>query len=560
MLQQMKQRFNALIVSLILVFACFSFSSLKAEIHASVYVPLEDPVYDFIEQCISRDILPVWSVTAKPVSRRTIGRLLMKTASHFHELDDQILKADLNYYLRQFAEDIKSDKGSADDKLGVRTLRSAKYSPQWALDKPHWHAVSFSKKQFRFTFDPLIDAAFDMGEDTEIFRRSHGIQFRGAFRDRIGFYFRFRDHVERGNGPYKKRDQLLVDRWGYVGPLLGGNETYYDITDAYLTFGFSGMEFLLGKDKVAWGSSDTDGLLLSGSAPSYSQFRLKTELFEKVRFTYVIGSLHAWEAPVDTLYKTDNDWTRIRRAEKWLAAHRLEYMPWNWLVLAVNESVIWGDRGLDFSYLNPLNLYYSAEHDGGDQDNVLWSGDLTLRIRGYGLLYGELLIDDLSLSTLGEGNPGNKLGIIAGGKLLQTGVDGLTSGIEYIRLEPYVYTHFFAVNRYTTWTSKLGANIAANSDRLRWWMRYRPLRNLEFNTKVDLSRSGSVGSDPDDSIERDHSGTVYFLDGNPQSWVNTDISLMWEPMTKFTIRTGWIDGDRRSIVRNRFYIEAGYRL
>ncbi|MDP8237465.1 MAG: capsule assembly Wzi family protein [Candidatus Hatepunaea meridiana] len=544
---------------LVFIIALFFSASLYAVDRASAYVPVEDPVYEFIEQCVAKGILPVWSINTRPVSRVKIAKLLGKVVTFYPHLDDKILEADLDYYLREFAYDFRTASDTVNTR--ARRLRLVRYKPEIALNNPHWHVTAFEMEQFRFIFDPLIWFRYDTGSDESIFRRATGIQFRGDYKSKIGFYFRFVDNVERGNGPYFDRKGLLEDRFGYVGPLLGGDETYYDMTEAYLTVSLAGVEMVFGKDRVAWGHSRDSGLLLSGLSPSFNQFRLKSELFNRVRFSYLIGYLNAFEIPTETSYQTENGWSRIDKPQKWIASHRLEYTPWDFLVLAINESVIWGERGIDLSYLNPINFYFSAEHDGGDYDNVLMSGDITVRISKSILLYSELLIDDMKLATLGRGDPGNKFGYLFGAKLLNTGVNGLSTGIEYTRLDPYVYTHFFPVNRYTTWTSSLGSNIGANSDRLRLWAAYRPVRQLRFDVQIDHNRKGDVGADPTDSVKRnrDLGEKVYFLDDNSENWISTEASVEWELLTSFFLCAGWINGDKRSTAPDGFYLETGYR-
>jgi len=541
-----------------------STASLQAAENASAYVPVGDPVYGFIERCISRELLPIWSINTRPVSRLTVGRLLKRAAIHYPRVKDQIWRADLVYYLREFAEvgqvsvpvPTESEKSKT-----TREIRMAGYNPMEALKRPHWHAAAFRTDRFSFVFDPLIWFRSDVGRDKSIFRRATGIQFRGDYNGRIGFYFRFVDHVERGNGPYDRdgRKKLLDDRYGYVGPLQGGSVVYYDLTEAYLTANLSGVELVFGKDRAAWGASRDGGLLLSGLSPSFNQFRLSTELFDKVRFSYLLGYLHAYDTPAYILYQTDHGWMRIARPDKWIVAHRVEYMPWESLVIAVNESVIWGDRGLDFAYMNPLNFYYSAEHDGGDHDNALMSGDIMYRFGGTALVYCELLIDDMKVSKLGSGDPSNKFGFLFGCKLLDMGLDGLRCGFEYMSINPYVYSHFFPVNRYSTWTSSLGSDIDPNSDRFRLWVNYHPIRSLGFDLKVDQNRSGETGSNLAVPLPPEFTGEIHFLDGNPDSWITIETAVKWEPLTSVFLRAGWINQDKRSIVPDRFYLELGYR-
>ena len=523
----------------------------------SAAVPVGDPVYRFLDHCVARGILPIWSTGVRPVSRLEVGRMLLQVATRFPALDDRVLGADLDYYLREFTWDIER----LEPQTGTpeRVARSIHYNPGAALKTPHRHLSVLRTDNFSFIFDPIGWARVDASEKKTIFRRATGIQFRGNFSRRLGYYFRFVDHVERGNEPYSNRDKLLDDRYGYVGPLQDGNQTYYDLTEAYINVGWRWFEVTFGKDRALWGSGCDDNLLLSGWGPSFDHLRIIVEPVRRIRFTYLVGRLQATGVPVDTMYRTDKGWVRIEPAPKWLAAHRLEYSPWEPVVFGVSEAIVWGERGLDPAYLNPINFYYSAEHNGNDQDNVLMSGDFRVRIARRGMVYGELLIDDMQLTALGKGDPSNKLGVLLGGWLADTGIDGLECGLEYTRLQPFIYSHFYPVNRYSNWTSSLGSELSPNSDRVRWRVSYRPRRSLELGVTVDHTRHGSVGGELNETIPPGSNTKIQFLDGESAEWNTVGTSLKWEPKTGFILQTGWLNGDNTTFLPDRYYFSVGYR-
>ncbi len=552
----------------------------------SAAVPAGDPVYRFLDRCAARGIIPLQTTTTQPLSRIEIGRMLMQINSDRSEIEDRTIRADIDYFIKEFAWDI--DRFSEVESLSEIFVKDIKeiflsifsISQKESDLTQHWHMSATRKGKFHFIFDPLIWAEYNISEnDTNIFRRATGIQFRGSFDNWLGYYFRFIDHVERGNGPYDSRDKLLNDKYGYVGPINHKQkETYYDLTEVYLNTAWKGIDLTFGKDRVAWGASGEGGLLLSGVAPSFNQLRIAFQLTNDLRFTYLVGQMHPSDDIVgDTLYVTDRGWTRYNLVPKWLAAHRLEYSPWEPVLLSVSEAIIWGNRGLDPAYLNPLYFFYSAEHDGGDQDNVLMAGDIRIRIAQHAIVYGELLIDDLKTSTIGTGDIHNKIGLTAGGWLYRTGFDGLELGLEYQRLEPYVYSHFFPINRYTTWTSSLGSDLLPNSDRIRWQVRYRPVRSLELYYRMDINRHGRSGGDINETVQRGEPSNVNFLDGFNSEWATFKASAKWELKPGLQIEAGWINNkfiyktvlpvpagvmdvvDYERINPNRVYISIGYR-
>ncbi len=524
----------------------------------SAYVPVSDPVYGFLDNLAIRGLLPLKTCQVRPINRIDAARMLMLISRKHAELNDAVLSADLRYHIREFAEDIKRLKKSVTDDVSVRNVRFTKSHPSNEALNPNWHLLGIENDNFELTLDPVLRFRGDFNQDKTIIRRSSGVRLRGHYENFLGYYFRFIDSVERGNMPYNHRGRLLNETYGYVGPLTGGKETYYDVTEAYISMSWQRIEVVFGKDNLAWGSSRVAGLYLSDNAPSFNHFRFNIELLEKLRFTYFVGKLHPYKTPKDYLYTTTEGWDRKLLAPKWIASHRLEYAPFDWLVTGVGETVIWGERGLDMAYLNPLNFYYSAEHDGGDQDNALLWADISVRCMKRGVFYGELLIDDLKTSTIGKGDPGNKLAITAGLWATDIDIDGLSGGFEYTRIQPYVYSHFYPVNRYSNWTTSLGSDLAPNSDRFRLKVYYKPLRQLALTFIGDKIRHGDRGASLTEAIPKD-SPKVYFLDDNVTSWTRKEISVSYEALTGFLITTGMIQDDEITFIPDRNYIEFSYR-
>ncbi|MBT3231190.1 MAG: hypothetical protein HN356_00100 [Calditrichaeota bacterium] len=551
----MKKRLKyQIIVAVILAQIGFGYSN-EINLKSSSFVPVGNDIYSFLDNCASRGLIPVSATTLKPLSRIEISRYILDIYRNQHSLNDRVLHDELEYYVGEFALDIEriiERKSNADMNVDVIS----------GVNSPHWHLGSLQTEYFSFIFDPIITARWDIAEEKTVFRRATGIQFRGHVQNKIGFSFRFVDHVEKGNSPYRHRSNLLEDRWGYVGPLLGGSETYYDLTEAYLTFQTGLLEIAFGKDRLAWGPGE-EHLLIGGSAPSINHLRFRFDIGENCRLLYVIGKLTPWKTPGDSLYTNIEGWTRLIPAEKWLAAHRFEYFYQDFLTIGISEAIVWGDRGLDIAYLNPLNFLFSAEHDGGDIDNVLLSGDIELRLWDWGLGYGSLLIDDLKTSTLGEGSPGNKFGYTAGLKFYNLGISGLETSLDYTRIDPFVYSHFFPVNRFTTWTSSMGSSLKPNSDRIRWRLKYKPKRNLAINVRIDTNRHGTVGGEISETIPRDPNkwtGTAYLLDGERTSWVEVETAVAYEAYPGLVFESGIIDGNVSTTLPDRYFLGFSYRF
>jgi hypothetical protein len=526
------QRLTGIVLAFVLLFQlgirCAA-SEENSETIAGASITIGDPLNRFIERCAMEGCIPIGQTLVRPIYRADALRS-MKAISHNLEKLNPLLRADYEYFAA-------------------------------TLDYKYWHAAKRQDSGWDIVLDPVITGRIDAGKHKTILRRSIGAQFYGSGVDnRFGYYFRFVDNTERGNAPYTQRSNLLEDKWGYVGPLQGGKETYYDQTEAYLTAGWRYVDVTFGKDHVAWGPGLNDNLLLSGNSPSFDQLRLRVKPSNVLILNYLVGRLHSWPEIVDSMYQTSEGWMRFALEPKWLAAHRLDYFPREWLDLSISEAIVWGERGLDPAYLNPLNFMYSAQHDNGDRDNVMMSADFSARLWNSGKLYGSLLIDDLKTSMIGKGWAGNKLGWQFGLWWSKTGINDMDILLEYARLEPYVYSHFFPVNKYSTWNSSLGLNMPPNSDRFGTTVTYRPIRNLAFKLSLDHLRHGTLGGDIDNPIPAQGSGKVYFLSGQQTEWNKTRFSISWEPKPAVIIEAGVIAGDKFSFMPDREYLSAGYCL
>jgi hypothetical protein len=235
----------------------------------------------------------------------------------------------------------------------------------------------------------------------------------------------------------------------------------------------------LSRTRLRWGPGRHDAMLLQDGLPPLDALRAQVDL-GRVRFASVLGQLRPARLAGDTL--------DVR--ERWLAAHRLSCAPHRRLQLAFSEALVWGDRGLDLAYANPLAVLFVTQANVGDRDNALASVDASLLL-GDGLeLYGECVFDDLNLRR-GLRHYGNKLGVLAGFLWLQPlgardwDVDG-----EWSWASEYTYTHFRQENRYEHFGASLGSRIGPDADLWVLGIRRRWTRGWSARLFYELERHG----------------------------------------------------------------------
>lgn len=133
------------------------------------------------------------------------------------------------------------------------------------------------------------------------------------------------------------------------------------------------------------------------------------------------------------------------REDRNLYAHRYELnVGRNWLIGVSEQLILYNDdNAFLFTPVFPLFISKGLIYEETNNGNL--SFDVTRRFPGFGILYGEFLLDDLESpsSLIMREYAQNKWGIVAGAHL--TGdILGLPAGLiaEYSRIEPWTYGHF----------------------------------------------------------------------------------------------------------------------
>lgn len=148
-----------------------------------------------------------------------------------------------------------------------------------------------------------------------------------------------------------------------------------------------------------------------------------------------------------------------------VVAHRLEYRPWGFLGLGVQEMVVTAGRPLDWTYAIPLVPLKYTEHELGDRDNAAVGLDVEVLLAGRGRLFGELLLDDFSGWDLDFW--GAKYAYSLGAEAVDLPFSASRLQVEYAHVEPWVFTHGVRNDQMQHFGALLGSSLPANSHALR---------------------------------------------------------------------------------------------
>ncbi len=498
----------------------FTFPSL---LYAQVgTAPLYTPVYDFLERMETKGILKEVYNGTRPLSQKEIAEYLI--------------------IIRQ-----KEDKLN---NIELKQLESLEKEYQLALnleDKRKYAIYQKQNEDYNFVFDLhykrlMLYTKGDSYEQTDkIIIETRGAVIEGTLKEKVGFYCSVRDNTESGSRDYTSKDNYWNQDMAYY--VISESSIDYDETEAYIYFDLSYFDLILAREALEWGPARRGNLLLNDNASPFDHFRLSAK-YDRFKFTMVQGELISDIEDSLRTYTLSDGRERKALASKWLAAHRLELSLFDGLELGFQELIIYGERGFELLYLNPMMFYRSAEHYGADRDNAAMGVDFELYRFAPFKFYGAYFMDDIDTAKLFSDWYGNKWAFTLGLYIINPFKDiNIDWRLEYTRIEPWVYTHFYPINRYTNHTSCLGYYLGPNADtwynEINLWV----LHNLHLQLYYERIRKGyneptrNIGGDVLEDHKLTDGENKKFLSGLLEKQNIIGCQIAYQPYRELNINT-----------------------
>jgi hypothetical protein len=272
---------------------------------------------------------------------------------------------------------------------------------------------------------------------------------------------------------------------GQTYNLIGDRPSHFRAADGFrggISTQFKSARIDVAVDNLTSGPAMHNRLIMNAVDKPIFYTRVALD-FKKMQYYQVFGLLR-----------------EINLYNKYLYYHRLQFPFFDGrFVFGINESIVSGstaddqtmakphpsqhlapwhlnrDRKIEPVYMVPLLPYVFAEHYGGDLDNKQIALDFELKLPQIARWYMEFLIDDCQ-SPLEMFNDqwGNKWAVTLGTQWFPV-IAGKNAvfGLEYCRVEPWVYTHFYGVaNNYEHYGKGIGAELGPNSAQIRGLAQY----------------------------------------------------------------------------------------
>ena len=532
-------------------------SDLGADI--SPNVPLEHWGYGFLERFEARGFFSGLGDGIKPFSRLEMARALNAVAAAVEE-GGELTRVDgerLRRLQEEFGKECRTLAGEESKREGEVAVRKGLGSHQPLFRYEHEQGELQADLSFRQQTDSFSGRGREQTE--QIFRTRLGGEIRGNIREGVGYFISFEQTREQGSRTYILRDDVFERR--IEVPQLKGNLADYHEGKAYLNFSLPFVDVEFGKDQVAWGPGPVDNLGLSGNAPSFDMLRLRAR-YGAFKLVSIAGALRPCPdrpdsplcgntADLERSYIV-NHMSRTLEPEKYLAAHRLEVALATWIDVGFQEVVVYGDRGLEVTYLNPVMFYWAAQSYLGDKDNLMMGLDLDIH-PGNGLrFYLAYVVDDLKKLKILSDDFANKFSFQSGFLWVDPlGLRDVDLRGEYVRIEPWIYTHKFPINTFRHFDGPLGHALGPNSDRWQLSATHRLRAGLGLHGGVSRTRHGDNVLLEDGSIRNiggdlhlgwrpgDERESKKFLAGKVSRWTRVEVGLDLHFWAKWHLETGW---------------------
>lgn len=479
----MKHKYPVLYIVLILL--AFSLKS-NAQV---VFENPNHPVYQFLARQAQKGNIN-FDDLIQPVSRKEISTLL-------HYLQDSVTtlsvkeKKEVTFYLNEYSE------FNADYKDATHYI--------WGKDQYNNRALlNVKKDDFILRADPALTYEYTAGRNKGVYKQATGMALWGQAGKHWSFQAYFQDINESGKG---------VDSLKRFSPETGIQRTanlnnkstavnYSDVR-GNITYAWNNGSISIGKDQILYGYGQEGRLILSDKAPSYPYLRLDYSPLKWLHFNYIFASLQSGIIDSARTYNKGNSLYGNNReiyVPKYMASHSLNFLPVKGLELSVGESMISSDQ-LDPGYLIPV-LFYKAYDQYASRYKITTgsNGQFFFQVSSRNHipkthLYATLFIDEIRLETAFDpAKSRNQLGFNIGVSRTDLFIPYLTAGLEYTRINPFVYNNLIPAQTYTNQTYLLGDWIGQNADKVIGWLSYNPFPRLITTAQLIYVRKGMEGS------------------------------------------------------------------
>ena len=455
-------------------------------------LPVSHSAYAFLKRMELKGIISRYHDAILPISRKEVADFLNEIQKHEGELSSAE-RGFLHDFLREFQYD------RAGTLEGFHTLIDSEsetfgsaLAGTFSDREKFLYAFADSNLSFfvngLFSVDARRISGDALGSDRAEFIQFGG-RVRGTVFGKLGYYLLATNAHFWGSRDLLRRDRVI--RQAYTLNVL--NAKNFDFVEGYARFDGGIVSAQVGRERLLWGNGFSEKMIASDNVRVYDFIRADAK-YKAMKYTFV----HAWllgkRTSIQFVLPSDSSvlFNEPVVADKYFAAHRIEFSFPRLFDVGGQEMVIYSNRSPDLAYLNPITLIESAQRSREERDNVFWAFDIQAHFIPRIELHGTFLLDDLNFPDLFTDTWSDRHAIQAGAMYVDPfGIENMSLKVEYTKVKPYVFSHNRSRdNDYGSLGAPLGPRIGPNADAWFYNVDILPTRNLSFSLGVSLERQG----------------------------------------------------------------------
>ncbi len=444
---------------LLLIFFAYSISLFSQSIYEPIY---NTDIYNFIERLTDRGLIQLFS-DIKPITRLTITEKLRVV----NQQRDKLTEADrerLDFYLDEYSLERKYLEKDT-------TITSVFFNKP---ENERFNLYKYYSPFFTFTADPVLGLSYDISKKT--YHQLTGVQMQGRIGDNWGFYFNYRDNLERGDK--LDRHKLFSPATGVIISKNSSKSFEYSETRGGISYGWKWGMITAAKDFIQIGPGNQSSVILSDKAPSFPYLHLEISPVDWFRYDFIHGWLNSDLIDSTTIRPTGvilnnsgKEMLAYSSLPKYYVGHSISIRPFNNLWFTLGESIIYG-HNVEYIYFLPVFLrladHYISKNgsDSGGNAQIYFNSSYTWQ-KINSKLYFSLYIDELSLESLFSGGKNPQVyAVTLGGNFTNPLWKDNYLTFEYNAIRPYSYMNADPLHTYTSAGYQLGHWIGSNAVQL----------------------------------------------------------------------------------------------
>ncbi len=443
-------------------------------------------IYPYLTRLADKGLIELDDIV-QPITQTQILDALRKLKANSTALNP-IEKSELAFFLKEYEMPFVQNDSSQFRLLHKDLLQ-------------RWRAASIGNRQFFIQIDPVTGGKLSRAENKSVHEYGNGFHTKIFMGPKFAFQMYYRD-IFRGGSGFDISQKYTEET---IGLRLDTTvNSSINFTDLRTALAYQGKNFTLtiGNDHMNWGYGQRGKIVMGNKIPSFPFVRLDYKPVQWFSFHYAHTWLQSNVIDSNGIYNLGNSIYGGRREQyipSYLVTHTATLIPRKGIAFSIGESIVYSDRFF-VPYLFPMMFFKVIDVTNRMGFNNLASSNtqifsqVSLRnILRNTHVYGTVFVDELRVRTIF--NPyksRNQLGVTLGLNR-QDIIQNLGAGVEYTRVNPFVYDNFIPPQRYRHGGFEIGDWMGNNFDRFTLHATYKPIPRLLLNIHFERIRKGGEG-------------------------------------------------------------------